>query len=194
MFGIQLNTKVIKTAVRVIRDLITTQSTARTRLLSDLTNVCTKCDDAYGALITRLRPIHAARTPARVAVEIQSFTSDATTRKKFKPERLCSEIDKLLVDLASNVKSLKYAVNVGSITTIQQTLRSMGNYDQALYHQYDEFRMELQSIGQAIQAADASQQPALVAHAKSTIADTERDLREAIRSIRKAKDEIVKFT
>src|SRR5687767_10500552 len=119
MFGIQLNTTVIKTGVRVVKNLITIQSRARTRLLSELTAVCEKCDDAYSSLLTRLKPIRSTfNNPDKLVIELRSLASDGTARRKFKPERLCSEIDKLLLDLSSNVNALKYSVNVFSIGEI----------------------------------------------------------------------------
>lgn len=192
MLGIKINTAAIKSGVRVIKTLITVQSRARTRLVNDLTTVCDKCDEAYGSLLARLKPVRAAaRDPLKLAAELHSLAGDASARRKFKPERLCSEIDKLLLDLSSNVSALKYSVNVFSIEEIRGTLQSMGNYDQALFHQYDGLMSELNSIATAIEGGKPRQLAPMVAHALATIEDVQQDLREALRDIRKAKAEIV---
>jgi hypothetical protein len=192
MFGIQLNTTVIKTGVRIVKNLITAQSRARTRLLSELTAVCEKCEDAYSSLLTRLKPIRSTfRNPNKLAIELRSLASDANARRKFKPEHLCSEIDKLLMDLSSNVNALKYSVNVFSINDIRRALKSMGNYDQALYHQYDTFMAEMNSIASAIESGKPAQKAPLAAHAAASIDELQKNLQSALKEIRKAKNEIV---
>jgi len=192
--GIDLNTSVIKQGLSVVKNLITTQSRARTRLLTELTNVCEKCDGAYSSLVTRLQPIRSTfKNPDKLAIELRSLAGDASARKKFKPEHLCKEIDKLLLDLSNNLNALKYSVNVSSIGNIRQTLSSMGNYDQLLYHQYDMFINEMSSIALAIDSGDAAQKASLAAHAASSIDDLQKSLQSALKEIRKAKAEIVRI-
>src|SRR5688572_4025182 len=191
--GIDLNTNIIKTAARVIKTLITTQSRARSRLISELTAVCEKCDDAYSSLLVRLKPVRATvKQPDKLVAELRSLAGDASARKKFKPEKLCTEIDKLLLDLSSNVNALKYSVNFLSIKRLRLVLTSMGNYDNALYRQYDEFMWEMQAIAKAIENGKVkAEKRALAAHVDSSIEELQAKLRSSLKEIRKAKSEVV---
>jgi hypothetical protein len=190
MEGIGLNKTVIKTSLRIIRDLITTQSRARTRLLEELTSVCVKCDDAYDSLLTRLKPVRAAmKNPDKLAVELRLIAGDAAARKKFKPEKLCTEIEELLMDLSNNVNALKFSVNILTLSRLRGAISSMGNYDQALYQQYDAFMMEMNSVAQGIENGSTDERAALAAHAASSVDELQKSLQAALKEIRKAKVE-----
>jgi len=159
MEGIALNKNVITISVRMIRDIITVQSRARSWLLKDLTNVCIKCDDAYASLLTRLKPVRAAMNdPDKLAVELRAIASDATARKEFKPEKLCTEIEKLLLDLSDNVNALKYSVNI-------------------------------LTLSRGIESGKRAERAALTAHADSSIDELQKSLQVAVKVIRKAKTE-----
>jgi hypothetical protein len=66
---------------------------------------------AFDKVLVRLKPVKsAANDPKRLAAALRQFSADATTRKAFKPEHLCGEVDQLLVGLQSNLNPLKYSL------------------------------------------------------------------------------------
>jgi len=104
---------------------------------------------------------------------------------------LCREIDQLLADFQNHLKGVKYSVHLFSIGEMRDTLRSMGNYDQALYHQYDRFMSELSNLAVAIELASKKERAPLVEAVRSAIAKLEADLKESVKSMRAAKDRVV---
>jgi hypothetical protein len=192
MFGVKLNKEVIDRCVQALTALIDIQAGSRRRLVKETQSVCSKCERAYSALLTRLKPVKQAyRTPTRLAKELRDLSSDGQARARFKPEGLCSEIDHLLADFQSNLTGLKYSVHLFSIREIRDTLKSMGNYDQALYHQYDRFMSELSNLGAAIDSAPNKDRDSLVQAVRSAITTLEGDLKDSIKSMRAAKDRVV---
>jgi hypothetical protein len=194
MLGIKLNKEVIDRCVQALTALADIQVSSRRRLVKETQSVCSKCERAYSALLTRLGSVKQAyRSPARLAKELHDLSIDSQTRARFKPEGLCSEIDQLLADFQNNLKGLKYSVHLFSIAEIRDTLQSMGNYDQALYHQYDRFMAELSNLAAAIDSASSSKdRSALVEAVRAAIAKLEADLTDSIKSMRAAKDRVVK--
>jgi len=120
-----------------------------------------------------------------------SFQATIRRGRDFKPEGLCREIDQLLADFQNHFKGVKYLVHLFSIGEIRDTLRSMGNYDQALYHQYDRFMSELSNLAVAIELASKKERAPLVEAVRSAIAKLEADLKESVKSMRAAKDRVV---
>jgi hypothetical protein len=191
MLGITLNKEVVDRCVKALKSLKDIQAGSRKRLVQDTQDVCSNCEAAYSALLARLQPVKEAyRT--RLAQELRALSADSATRAKFKPEGLCSQIDHLLADFQNNLNGVKYSVHLFSITEIRETLQSMGNYDQALYHQYDAFMRDIGRIAASLDAAPKEERRALVAAAKDAVGNLENDLTESITSMRAAKRRIVK--
>lgn len=194
MLGIRLNKQVVDACMRAFGALAGLQSGTRKRLVKQLQQVCSKCDNAYSELLERLSPVKAAyRNPKKLAVELRSLAGDRQTRAKFKPEHLCSDIDQLIADFQNGLSGLKYSVRFFSLEELKDTLKSMGNYDQALYHQYDGFMTQMGSLATAIEKASADDRSRLADFARAEIAALERDLRDSIRDMRAAKDQIVRL-
>jgi septation ring formation regulator EzrA len=178
----------------MIRDLATTQSRERIRLVTQLRKVCSDCDGAYDELITRLVPLRDVHVPPqKLAQELRTFAADTNTRNLFKPEGLCKDINDLLEAMNDNLKALKYSVDVFAISDIQAHLQQLGDYDHQMYHQYDRFRNDLHRIADQISASNPEQSLALAALARSTIADVCEDLENAINNIRKVSSSIVEI-
>lgn len=192
MYGIKLNKEVINRCVAALTALVDIQASSRRRLVKETQNVCSKCDRAYSALIKRLGAVkHAYRSALRLAKELRELSSDSQARARFKPEGLCSEIDQLLADFQNHLNGVKYSVHLLSIGEIRDTLRSMGNYDQALYHQYDRFMSQLSNLSVAIESASKKERAALVQAVRAAVAKLEADLNDSVKSMRAAKNRVV---
>ena len=194
MLGIKLNNEVINKCLRALTALADVQGKSRKRLVKETQTICSRCDDAYSALLVRLLPVKQAfRRPSQLAHELHSLVADGKARRGFKPEGLCTEIDQLLADFQSNLKGIKYSVHLFSIGEIRNTLRSMGNYDQALYRQYDNFMRQIDGIATALQSASPKEKQALVGTARAAITDLETDLNSSVQLMRAAKKRVVKL-
>ena len=192
MFGIALNNAIVRACARLIRSLPGIQSNARKRLVTELQGICSKCEDAYSALIARLLPIKAAYGDAKKLAEaLRQFGADTKTRAAFKPEHLCGEIDHLLQELKSNLNALGYSVRWSGLETLDETLKRMGNYDSELYHQYDQFRFELDQIATELDRAKKKDQKYWLRYVEDLVSDTEVELQNSITDMRRAKDQIV---
>lgn len=191
MLGLKLNKEVVERCVRALKSMAELQGRSRQRLIRDTLAVCSTCDDAYSALLDRLIPIKKAfRSPSRLADELVALAGDSKMRKRFKPEGLCSEIDQLLVDFQSHLNGLRYSVHVLSISEIRDALRSMGSYDQALYHQYDSLMSQIGAIGSELAVARGEDRKQLVSQARAAVSGLETDLKESVIAMRRAKDTI----
>lgn len=190
--GVSLNARIIATAKRLIKALFTTQNKTRRDLVTSLQSVSGKCEDAYSTLLERLGPVKTARrNPLRFAAELHALAADKTTRSAFKPDKLCGEIDHLLINLTNNLNGLKYSVNWSSVGGLRDTLKAMGNYDAALKQQYERFMSELDSVATQIENAKPEERSPLAAYALSQIAALEAELRSSLHEIRQAKADIV---
>jgi hypothetical protein len=192
MLGIKLNKEVINRCVEALKALVDIQASSRRKLVKEIQVVCSKCDNAYSALLERLSAVKQAyQTPELLAKELHKLSSDRQTRARFKPEGLCKEIDQLLVDFQNNLQGLKYSVHLFSIREIKDTLHSMGNYDQALYHQYDRFMHGLSNLAVAIESASKKERTTLVEAVRSAVTKLEADLQDSVESMRAAKNRVV---
>jgi len=189
MFGIDLNNAVVDICKRLIAYLPGIQNAARRRLVNDLQQICSKCDDAYSAVLVRLTPVKQAYSdPPALARELRSFAGDPTTRAAFKPEHLCGEIDHLLQELRNNLAALGYAVGYSGLDELAQILTQMGNYDNELYHQYDRFTSSLDDLATRLEQTSGAERAAWLRYAQELISDTRAQLSESVRRMRNAKD------
>ena len=72
-------------------------------------------------------------------------------RGQFKPEFLCSEVDKLLAQLQNNLAPLKYSIDLNRIDVLRESLVKLGNLGKAILDSYDEFMRQLDRIATDIQ-------------------------------------------
>jgi HAD superfamily hydrolase (TIGR01509 family) len=72
-------------------------------------------------------------------------------RGQFKPEFLCSEVDKLLAQLQNNLTPLKYSIDLNRIDVLRESLLKLGNLGRAILDSYDEFMRQLDRIATDIQ-------------------------------------------
>jgi hypothetical protein len=184
--------RALKAAAEVLGFGAGIQKAARQQLISDLHSICGKCEDAYGAVLLKLRPVKDSFNDANtLSIELRNFATDVETRDRFKPERLCGEVDSLLDSLANNMDSLKYSIEWNRITSIRATLNGMGSYDAAIYASYDEFARGLDNI--AGQLTDPSQNIVeRMEYAKRVVSEFEVDLRSAIDDMRISKDTVLR--
>jgi len=191
MYGLKLNKEIIERCVTALKSTIELQQSSRQRLIGETQSICSTCDDACSALLERLVPVRKAyRAPMRLSGELISLAGDANIRRQFKPEGLCSEIDQLLADFENALSGLRYSVHMLSISEIRNILRSMGNYDSALYHQYDMFMNRIGHLGEEIPIATVEDRKILALQVRDAVSMLEADLKETIRAMRKAKDQI----
>lgn len=184
--------RALKEAAEVLSFGAGIQKSARQQLVSDLHSVCGKCEDAYGTVLLKLRPVKDAFNDANtLSIELRNFATDMETRDRFKPEHLCGEVDNILDRLANNLDSLKYSIEWNRITSIRETLKGMGNYDAVIYASYDEFARGLDKI--AGQLVDSSQDSVeRMEYAKKVVLEFEIELRSAIDEMRKSKDIVLR--
>lgn len=175
---------------RAVSFLWTQQGVDRRALVDAVQQVCSRCEDAYSAVITALRPVKDAfGKPADLSGALREFASDAATRARFKPDQLCGDIDQLLQRLASNADFLKYSLDVRNIQRLRNTLAQMNNYDGALRAYYDEYAREMDSLATELQLGPAL--PERVAYAQHLVKEFEGDLAETLRDIQAARQVLV---
>ena len=186
---------VLKQAVKACAEVVKwgagLQESTRKGLVVDLQGICSNCESAYDAVLTRLIPVkNAFAHPQQLAAELSAFATDATTRRQFKPEHLCGQVDQLLVRLASNLDPLKYSIDLRRINDLRQSLSRFGDVDGAIFQSYDELTTELGRIAGQIQdpAFDGQERSH---YARHVIQDFEADLRSAQTSMRDAKTQIL---
>jgi hypothetical protein len=190
---LELLKRALKACANAIKYGATIQETTRRELTSDLQQICSRCEDAYGAVLKRLKPIKDAfGNPGELAKELREFAADTETRNSFKPEHLCGEIDHLIVRLQSNLDPLKYSVDYSRIQEIQRNLQTVGDYDSAINRSYDEFARQLDSLATQLSAtAEPEERHRYVQH---VISDFESELRSAIDDVRNTKKAILQGT
>ena len=192
METLQVLKRALSAAAEVLSFGADIQKDARERLIADLHSICGKCEDAYGTVLLRLRPVKQAfGDPQLLANELLDLSTDQSTRDSFKPEHLCGEVDNLLDALANNLDTLKYAVDWNRITAIKEGIRNIGNFDAAIFASYDEFARDLGAI--STQLTDPSENTMeRVTYAKRVITEFEKELRDAIDGVRRCKDLVLR--
>ena len=94
----------LSTAGRVIASAAKVQGQARRELKDDLQRICSKCDAAYSAVLSRLAPVkNSYGDTAKLASELRAMAADQQTRNAFMPQHLCGETDALLMKLNDNL-------------------------------------------------------------------------------------------
>ena len=190
---LELLRQALKTSVSVIKAGAGIQEKARKELVQDLQKICQNCETSYEAVLKRLAPIKDTfRRPDELAKELRAFAADPKARQSFKPERLCGEIDHLLVRLESNLDPLKYAIDISRIQEVKRTLGLVGNYDAAIYRSYDEFARQLDELATQIRDPrfDANERAEYV---QRVIREFDEDLRATIDNVRATKKEVLKM-
>jgi len=192
METLQVLKRALSAAAEVLSFGAGIQKDARERLIADLHSICGKCEDAYGTVLLRLRPVKKAfGDPQLLASELLDLSTDQSTRDSFKPEHLCGEVDNLLDALANNLDALKYAVDWNRITAIKEGIRNIGNFDAAIFASYDQFARNLEGI--STQLTDPSEDSMeRVAYARRVITEFEKELRDAIDGVRQCKDLVLR--
>ena len=185
----------LKQAVKACADVVKwgagIQEPTRKDLAADLQSICTNCDVAYDAVLSRLVPIkNVFADPTTLAAELRAFAADATTRANFKPEHLCGQVDQLLIRLSSNLDPLKYSVDCRRINEVRKYLKQFGSFDGAIFQSYDELVGELDAIATQIQAP-ASDKQERSRYAQHVIQSFESDLRATQAAVRNAKTEMI---
>jgi hypothetical protein len=187
--------QILKRALKAISGVLAfgadIQKDARQKLIADLHSICGKCEDAYGTVLLRLKPIRKSFSdPQQLANELIDFSADQATRDSFKPEHLCGEVDLLLDSLSNNLDSLKYAVDWNRITTIKEGIRNIGNFDAAILGSYDQFTRDLNELSAQLMDGnyDTTER---VNYVKRVITEFEDELRDSIDSVRQCKDMVL---
>ena len=183
--------RVVDVCSRVIRFGAGIQAQAQAELRNDLQAICTKVDDAYKQTLKMLRPVKDNYADqAKLASALRDFATDPTTRDAFKPEHLCGEVDMLLQKLESHLDPLKYAIDVRKIQTLHDEFGRIGNVDAAIYYEYDQFTRDLDDLATELQATRfTNDRKAYIQH---IIRDFEDDLSDAAKTMREAKDRILR--
>jgi hypothetical protein len=192
------NLNLLKSAVTIFSRIITSasraQAQARADLVDELQAICSECESAYSIVLERLRPVKDAyRDPARLEQELRDLAADRRTRDIFKADHLCGQVDHLLSKLQSNLAALKYSVDVRTLDRLKERLKEIGNYDAALYRDYDEFARDLDRLSHEIGTAPSVEdRTRLMAYSRSYIDDFEKELWDTIDAMRRAKDRVLR--
>ena len=88
---------------------------------------------------------------------------------------------------------MKYSVHLWSITEIRDTLNSMGEFDQALYQQYDSYMYQLDIIGQELNDSTGDERKQIVSQTRTAVRKLEGELKQSLKAMRDAKNEIRKL-
>ena len=123
-----------------------------------------------------------------MADAMRMFAADYETRKAFKPEHLCGEVDQLLQRLSSNADWLKYAVDLRGIERLRGAIRNMGSYDGELRDYYNDYTREMDQLATVLQSdltdEDAKER---LEYAQHIVDELERDLSETLDNMRDSK-------
>jgi hypothetical protein len=188
---LDLLTGALKTSARVVKLGAGLQEKTRKQLVTDLNRICGKCQTAFDTVLVRLKPVkNSARNSKRLAIALRQFAADSATRKAFKPEHLCGEVDSILVSLESNLNPLKYSLDVTRLREIRGQLLQVGNADAAIYQSYDDLTRELDNLASEI-LGGTSELAKRTEYARHIISAFEDDLRAALRGVREARDMIL---
>jgi hypothetical protein len=182
----------LRTATGSVAYLWRTQGTERRQLIADLQAICSRCEDAYAAVLKQLQPVKNSYGNRKALVKaMRMFAADDKTRSAFKPEHLCGEVDQLLQRLTSNVDWLKYSVDLREIERLRGAIARMGSYDGQLRDYYDDHTRAMDDIATQLQSKlpnkDAKERQA---YARHVIEEFETDLRDTLKKIQKAKKQI----
>jgi hypothetical protein len=167
------------------------QSQSRLRIIETLLTTCDNCESAYSKVLERLLPVkNSLMNSNELPGELRRFAADSETRNFFKPERLCGEIDKILVDLNNNLDPTKYSIDVMRLNAVRQGLHQIGNYDGEIRRQYDDLTRALNDLSNQIEQAPPEEISNLLNYAKNTIVDFENDLSLTVKCMRDTKNTI----
>jgi len=189
---LELLKRALKTCASVIKLGAGIQEKVRKDLAEDLQKICLNCEKAYETVLERLAPIKDAfQDPGSLGKALRSFAADTRTRDTFKPEHLCSEIDYLIMQLESYLDPLKYSIDVTRIGDLRRQLKSVGNYDDAIYQSYDGFARQLDDLASQLQdpSFDLKERGQYAQH---VIRQFEADLRTAIDEVRDLKNSMIR--
>ena len=190
---LELLKRAIKACAEVIKWGGGIQEPTRKNLVKDLQGICLNCEAAYDAVLKRLVPVkNAFSDKSKLALELRKFASDSKTRDKFKPDRLCGQVDQLLTRLNSNLNPLKYSVDYRRIEGVRESLNRFGSFDAAIFQSYDELTSQLDQIATQINdpALDCEER---ARYAQHVIQDFEAELRSALTAVREAKTQAVEI-
>lgn len=180
----------LRTATRSIAYLWRTQGTERSQLIADLQAICSRCEDAYTAVIKQLRPVKDSYGDREaLASALRTFAADSQTRSAFKPEHLCGEVDQLLQRLSSNIDWLKYSFDLRAVDRLRGAIGQMGNYDGQLRDYYDDHTRAMDDIATQLQSHLESEDiRERMTYARHVIDEFENDLNDTLKEIRAAKE------
>ena len=185
----------LQTAGKAIGFLWRQQGAERSQLIADMQAICSRCDDAYTAVLAALRPVKDSfQDRDALARSLLAFSADGGTRSAFKPEHLCGEVDQILQRLTSNVDWLKYSVDIRGIARLRGVISSMGSYDGQLWDYYDDHTRAMDDLATELKS-EASEEDLQErqAYAQHVVTQFEADLREALKKIREAKEDVRKL-
>ena len=182
----------LRTATRSVAFLWRTQGAERSQLITDLQDICSRCEDAYGAVIKQLQPVKDSfGEPETLANALGVFAADDQTRKAFKPEHLCGEVDQILQRLSSNVDWLRYSVDLREIERFRGAIASMGSYDGQLRDYYDDRTRAMNDIATQLKSQLSEEEiEERVAYTRHMLDEFEDDLQETVKKIREAKEQV----
>lgn len=183
----------LRTATKSVAFLCRTQGAERQQLISDLQKICSRCEDAYVAVLSALSVVkNAYGDQPKLVSALRSFASNSETRVAFKPEHLCGEVDQILQRLASKVDWLKYSVDLREIERLRGAIANMGSYDGQLWDYYDDHTRAMDELATALQSPLKGQElEERLSYAKHVVDDFEDDLRATLKEIRAAKERVV---
>jgi hypothetical protein len=173
------------------------QSAARNSLINDLQKICSNVESAYSDVLAKLRPVKDSfDKPKNLKKELKKFTADKDTRDSFKPDKLCGRVYNLISDFEDNLNPLKYSVDVKKLSKLKDQFNLIGNVDGALYDAYDEFSRDLDKISieinTLIRKKSKKRLEERTLYVQHLIVDFEDELFDAIKTMREAKDRILR--
>jgi hypothetical protein len=181
---------VIRECVKVITFGAKIQGDTRAQLIASLQEICDNCETAYSKVRSKLLPVKNAPDAKQLATALRTLAADAETRDAFKPEHICGKIDNLLNAFQNNLDPMKYAVDMLRISTIQDQLRAIGNFDLSIREQYNQFSRALDQLANQLDAASPAELHDLTLYVRRTIEDFEDELSRTVTCVREAKQKI----
>jgi hypothetical protein len=179
---------------RIIQYGASFQNPAREDLVVKLQGICSRCEKAYSQLLKKLRPVKDAYFDDKLlSSELKKFSIDKGLAKYFKPEVLCSDIDKLLDDLNNYLKPLRYSIDINKVKIIRDEFMRFNNLDITMKESFDRFCLALGRLADDLgnPTATKGDRAKLAAYARHVIEDFEEELIQTLDVARKAKDRVV---
>jgi len=182
----------VKVIARIVRAAAELQEPQRQRVVQSLEGICSRCEDSFTEISTRLKPVRDAyQDRTELVLQLREFCDDKNNPKIFKPSNLCGEIGQLLIDLQSWLNPLGYSWDVFQLCDLQRSLGHIGELDKDVFEEFYQFTKALRRGADEIEAAATQDWHGPRDGIRRIVDDYLDDLEGTVRQVRDIKDNVL---